>query len=262
MNLIIDTKPDLPFVAVPREFMRDVTCLSWKSKAIWIYLLSCPPGWIVRLADLVNRSTDGKAAILSALQELEQHGFLQREQEREAGRFSTTRIRILYPPLKALNCEKQATPETDFPLTEKPYTEKPLTENRTHTYHDVKETDITEIDISSKAKKSYPIGLRPKRWSEQHEATFNAFWDALPNYPHKSDKGRARDRWADIEDVSSILSLSLAAIMKHSKSKQWLSDGGKWIPKPANLIKGEFWEDIPDIEKRREGYADNACGWE
>ena|SRR5437868_1691727 len=49
--------------------------LSYKAKGLLAYLLSRPPDWKVIMADLVVRSTDGKDAVQSALQELQTRGY-------------------------------------------------------------------------------------------------------------------------------------------------------------------------------------------
>jgi hypothetical protein len=47
------------------------------------YLLSRPPTWEARLSDIVNRATDGTYAVRSALDELEEQGFIIRSQVRD-----------------------------------------------------------------------------------------------------------------------------------------------------------------------------------
>lgn len=47
--------------------------LSWKAKGLLAYLLSLPKDWLIRISDLVNRSTDGETSVYSALRELREH---------------------------------------------------------------------------------------------------------------------------------------------------------------------------------------------
>lgn len=50
--------------------------LSWKAKGIMGYLMTRPDNWKVIIADLINRSKDGRDAVYSGLKELKQHGYL------------------------------------------------------------------------------------------------------------------------------------------------------------------------------------------
>jgi len=50
--------------------------LSWKAKALHIYLMSRPDGWKLCYSDLVNRSTDQRVSVKNGIQELKAHGYL------------------------------------------------------------------------------------------------------------------------------------------------------------------------------------------
>lgn len=62
------------FVMIDKGFLENPN-LSWKAKGILAYLLSKPNNWKVITRDLVNRSTDGKAAVYSGLKELKEYGY-------------------------------------------------------------------------------------------------------------------------------------------------------------------------------------------
>lgn len=77
-----------PFVMIQRAVFENPE-LSWKAKGLLGYLLSRPDNWSVRVADLVNRSTDGRDACYSALKELGDAGYITKhESESEGGRFA------------------------------------------------------------------------------------------------------------------------------------------------------------------------------
>lgn len=79
---------DNPFVMIQRAIFENPE-LSWKAKGLLGYLLSRPDNWSVRVADLVNRSTDGRDACYSALKELGDAGYITKhESESEGGRFA------------------------------------------------------------------------------------------------------------------------------------------------------------------------------
>lgn len=76
---------DNPFVMIDRRPIENPS-LSWKAKGILAYLLSRPDNWIVRLEDLVNRSSDGPTAIRAAIKELKKLGHVTQKAEYENGR--------------------------------------------------------------------------------------------------------------------------------------------------------------------------------
>jgi hypothetical protein len=51
--------------------------LSWKAWGIYVYLLTRPPGWVIRPADLRNRSQDGEKSVYAGLRELVKVGLLE-----------------------------------------------------------------------------------------------------------------------------------------------------------------------------------------
>lgn len=88
--------------------------LSWKAKGMAAYLLSKPDDWEIVRENLINQSNDGITSVRSALQELEECGYLVRTRRQdEHGRFVWERT--LY--------------ETPQPVTAKPSVDKPLVEN-------------------------------------------------------------------------------------------------------------------------------------
>ena len=65
------------FVTMHKGFLEN-SSLSFKAKGVLAYLLSKPDNWKVIMADLNNSSTDGKAAIYSALRELKAAGYYEK----------------------------------------------------------------------------------------------------------------------------------------------------------------------------------------
>ncbi len=108
--------------------------LSWKAKGIWLYAFSRPDDWEFNLTDLINQSTDGKESVSSGLKELEESGYLQRDQKREDGKFSKAEWVFYETPVEL----KKLIPETGFTSTVNPNTvnppllntEKPSTEKQ------------------------------------------------------------------------------------------------------------------------------------
>lgn len=90
--------------------------LSLKAKGLLSLMLSLPDEWDYSVAGLVSIVPDGKAAVGSALREIEAHGYLQRTQVRgDHGEMGGMIYEIHETPWFS--------PQTDFPSAEKPSAE-------------------------------------------------------------------------------------------------------------------------------------------
>ena len=117
------------FTVIRNSIFKDKT-LSAKAKGMACQLLSLPPDWDYSVKGLVTLFNDGEASIRSALSELEEHGYLRREQYREEGKFSKSRYVI-----------------TDMLKSEKPFVENPLADNpsaENHAQYNTKELNTKE----------------------------------------------------------------------------------------------------------------------
>lgn len=117
------------FTVIRNSIFKDKT-LSAKAKGMACQLLSLPPDWDYSVKGLVTLFNDGEASIRSALSELEEHGYLRREQYREEGKFSKSRYVI-----------------TDMLKSEKPFVENPLAENpsaENHAQYNTKELNTNK----------------------------------------------------------------------------------------------------------------------
>lgn len=76
--------------------------------------------------------------------------------------------------------------------------------------------------------------------ARRYSSKFDVFWQA---YPKKVAKGAARKAWKKIKHPAEVLDLILKALIWQCRQKQWLKDGGQFIPYPASYINGERWLD-------------------
>jgi hypothetical protein len=74
MAIVRIKKRSNPYVMIDKRPLENRD-LSFKAKGLLTYLLSRPDNWEIRLEDLIQRSTDGKAAVQNALKELEKEGY-------------------------------------------------------------------------------------------------------------------------------------------------------------------------------------------
>lgn len=74
--------------------------------------------------------------------------------------------------------------------------------------------------------------------AEAREAAFEAFWAA---YPKKTGKREARKAFEKTPEAAwPKLGPALEA---QKRSRQWQSDGGRYIPNPATWLNQGRWED-------------------
>ena len=80
---------------------------------------------------------------------------------------------------------------------------------------------------------------------------FSEFWSA---YPRKVGKGEAEKAWLKL---SPPLALVLESINWQRESREWLKDGGQFIPHPGTWLNSRRWED----EKTEIVRADSALAF-
>ena len=120
----VTVRKDKNFTVISNDIFKD-TRLSFKAKGLLTTMLSCPENWNYTIEGLSKLSTDGKASIRSALNELEEYGYLERKQLRnEKGAFTDTEYIVYEQPM------------SDFRKTDKPTSDKrtQLNNNILNTY--------------------------------------------------------------------------------------------------------------------------------
>ena len=121
------------FTVIDNTIFRDTT-LSNKALGMLCRMLSLPDGWDFSVMGLVALSNDGKSAVMSQLEELEEHGYLRRNQVRVGGKIAG--IEYVVSEVKM----------SDFPYAENQHTENPHAENPTqsNTNKSITKTSITK----------------------------------------------------------------------------------------------------------------------
>ena len=108
--------------------------LSWRAKGLHTYLISRPPGWKLWYTDLEQRSTEGKAAIGTAVKELQDAGYLRIDRiPGESGKIAGSRWIVAQTPSLMTSNDP---PHTDCPYTDQPDTDSPYTGNPLHSKKD------------------------------------------------------------------------------------------------------------------------------
>ena len=110
------------YTVLPNQILRDDS-LTLQAKGLFCMMASFPEGWDFTIKGLATVAGCGREKISAALRNLEDSGYLLREQgHSETGQFSAN-LFVLY--------DEKIAPLTGFPATGKPATGKPLTENPT-----------------------------------------------------------------------------------------------------------------------------------
>lgn len=78
MSVVRVVKRQSPYVIMDKSSLND-SKMRWRSKGLLAYLLSLPDNWHVNMADLENRSADGREGLRGAMAELIRCGYVDRE---------------------------------------------------------------------------------------------------------------------------------------------------------------------------------------
>lgn len=149
------------FTVLPNAMLRD-PALSLKTKGLMAVLLGLPEDWRYSISGLAQICGTGKETIRSALRELEEAGYLQREQTHgEGGKFGGNSYVVHEEPLAQIEGQAaplapplSGNPTTGKPMTEKPTSGKPSSENRTQYNKDIynKQESITPLPPKGEEK--------------------------------------------------------------------------------------------------------------
>ena len=118
--------------------------LSLKAKGLLSQMLSLPEDWDYTLAGLSYINRESKDAVRSAINELEQYGYIERRQTTdERGKFSVNEYVIHESPVEAPSSDYPSSenPTTGNPSTEKPSSEKPTQLNTKKSKKEKQKTD-------------------------------------------------------------------------------------------------------------------------
>lgn len=142
------------------------TKLSWKAKAIHVFMLSKPDDWTFHNSELTQWATDGDTSFDTGLKELKKYGYVKKERRRgKNGKFEWVTVVYEVPQFGGEQKDQlaeQPSPEKPLvenhpmvepyhekPSMEKPRVEKPLVENQGLLSTDIPSTDIPSTDLLS-----------------------------------------------------------------------------------------------------------------
>ena len=138
--------------------------LSLKAVGLLSKMLSFNDGWKFSTKGLSAICKEGPDAILSALRELEKHGYLVRHRQRDGkGRMSSTIFEIYEEP-------QESTPEREMPHTENPCVEKPDVDNpRGDKSAQINTDQVITQERNTLSKNYQSINLDGTDWVDERE---------------------------------------------------------------------------------------------
>lgn len=151
MSVIKIQKRESPYIMVDKGPLDD-NRLSWKAKGILVYLVGKPNDWEVKVADLINKSSDGRDSVYAGIEELIKLGYMTSQKVRDKGRF----VRVDYTVYESPVTPQQDLPLPEKPLPEKPDTVKPDTENPPLTNKEETNKDFTNKEETNNTMRGAP----------------------------------------------------------------------------------------------------------
>lgn len=230
------------------------TELSLKAKGLLSQMLSLPEDWDYTLAGLAAINKEGVDSIRSAVQELENVGYIQRRQTQDSGgKFSGNEYVIYETPVTVSPLLENPTtvgnddlPLLDFPITEKPSTDKPLSDNPTQLNIDKQSKDKSK-------KKSKKEKQSPKTSPDWKPERFAGFWEFYRTHCRGENKQAAIKAWDNLQPDDALIAHMGESLKKQIRSPDW--QRGVGIPHASTWLNNRRWEDepkIPDTGQRPE----------
>lgn len=196
--------------------------LSWGAKGLLAYLCSKPDDWIVSVQQLVNHSKlsvkpTGRDGTYTLINELMAKGYMQRTQNNDSGKFSSTDYEV-----------------SPLPLTDLPYTVEPLTVNPT-----LQSTELNKVQSITNIL---------------CEEAFQIFYSA--GLPKKNPQG-ARKKFLSLANKMKSNQKDLAKLLKKDIEYRLLTkEFGFNKLHPSTYLNNERWLDEYETAKpSNNGYA-------
>lgn len=232
------------FTVLPNQLLRDPT-LTLQAKGLFALMMSYPDDWEYSVRGLAADIGCGRDKVRSALQNLEDSGYLLREQvHTESGKFAGN-LYVLY--------DEKISPLPGFPAPE-----NPLPENPTQTKERLTKERLNNPPIS-------PQGGRGRRKAHKDAPDwqpdrFAGFWGFYPPKGRK-DKQAAIRAWDKLRPDDALIAAIGRALRMLKASEDW--QRGVGIPYAANFLNGERWHDADSLpEVHASSGSEEVYGWQ
>jgi len=215
VSIIRSPRKESNFSIVSNAVIRD-SRLSYRARGVLLEILSRPDNWRVSGDSLARSGKEGRDAILTALKELRDCGYIRMVKERKPdGTFETTNYVFDTPQDVVPNPENPTTVSIDAPNPGKPNPGKPQLDNQ----GSLEELSKKNLDINT-------------------DVLFLEFWKI---YPSKMAKPKAHLAWCKALKVTS-------ADVIIEGAKKYAADPNRvktFTAYPATWLNQHRWEDEP-----------------
>ena len=222
------------FTVLPNQLLRDPT-LTLQAKGLFALMMSYPDDWEYSVRGLAADIGCGRDKVRSALQNLEDSGYLLREQvHTESGKFAGN-LYVLYD-------EKIS----------------PLPENPTQTKERLTKERLNNPPISPQGGK----GRRKahKDAPDWQPDRFAGFWAYYPPKGRKSKQSAIR-AWDKLRPDDDLIAAIGRALRMLKASEDW--QRGVGIPYAATFLNGERWHDADSLpEVHASSGSEEVYGWQ
>lgn len=247
-----------PFTTVFNSMIRDPR-LNLKTKGLFVMMASLPPEWDFSVAGLAKIADVGKDAVRAMINELEEVGYLIREQAHDGGGKFAKNVYILQyaaPPSSEKPDNGKAPLSENTDDGENRSRLKPMTVNPTQLNKDLINNIYTPHTpqggrrVRTKKEPRTAPDWKPKR--------FEGFWKF---YPRRDAKQRAMDAWDKLKPDDALIRTIGLALIRQKATDEWKRGVG--IPHAATYLNERRWEDevvpvaAPASETTQEGF-----GWQ
>lgn len=228
------------FIVLYRDAAQDAR-LSLEARGLFALMVSLPDNWEYTVSGLAVKAGCGRDKVRRLLRELQEVGYLTREQSHDAGGKFSANVYVL---------------QDEAPLSGKPVNgenrqrEKPSAGFSTQKNKDLKEHEIEKTPYSP-PEGDAPVGRKRKRrpksapvWQPER---FEGFWRA---YPRDEDRAKAVEEWDKLPKDQDLMAkhggsedallLEISrGLKRHLESRDWQENVG--VPYAFRWLRDRKW---------------------
>ena len=215
------TRPELSidrdFTIVRNAWARDGR-MSLRARGLLLQLYSHRPGWEVTVESLVRVNPEGRDAVRSAIQELEENGYLVRQKRREGTKFAGMDYIVQDPSIPSVGFSDVGSTDVGEPTYKEDYSKNTI------------------------QKKTREASSSPAGDGGRYSADFLAWWE---HYPRKQDKGAAYRAFQKIRDTPLETLIEGADRYTQDPNRE-----PRFTKHAATWLRARAWEDETPLPAR------------
>lgn len=227
------------YTTLPNHVFEDQR-LSMEARWLLGYLLSKPDNWTVRMGDIANKGACGRDKARRMVNELVEHGYAEKDQQRDDGRFGKLSLVIYDEPKERRDFNLQGSGVASLPQTENPSTVNPSTETPSTVNAALVNTDnLASTESSFERERGRDEGLEenPKTVERAFEKAYRAWPTSIGDSRPEALKAwlglSADERVAAADEAQRYLTAVKATGRKHVVAHGVYLRERRWTQLPA-----------------------------